>query len=311
LSSCDRKDTEKSGSKDQAKENTAVEEGAGSRSITAFGTVIAPGWREIQLPWSCRIVEIPVWEGDLVQRGETLIVLDAADFAYALENARLAAAAAGNRSEEAASQLASLEVQLAEVTSRRDRIKGLMDGGSVATQELDKVEAELEALQHERDAAAWALEAKRSETESLNKEYRRMQDQAGADHIDENRLVCPVETAVVAEILVSPGAEAEAGVSLLVLHDQSSLVVEADLPEEFVRDVSKGVEATVIPVADPDRSYTGRVTELAGRAKMINGETIIKIRVRLEEPDEFLREGFNVDVVINPEAEPGAENPGE
>ena len=108
--------------------------------------------------------------------------------------------------------MASLEVQLAEVTSRRNRIKGLMDGGSVATQELDKVEAELEALQYERDAAAWALEAKRSETESLNKEYRRMQYQAGADHIDENQLVCPVETAVVAEILVSPGAKAEAGV---------------------------------------------------------------------------------------------------
>ena len=68
---------------------------------------------------------------------------------------------------------------------------------------------------------------------------------------------------------------------------------KADLPDEFVRDVSAGDAAAVIPVADPDRSY-------AGLARLVNGENVVKIRVSLESPDDFLREGFNMDVEIRP-----------
>ena len=76
--------------------------------------------------------------------------------------------------------------------------------------------------------------------------------------------------------------------------------MEADLPEEFVRDVRHGAKATITPVADPGRSYTGEVVELAGLARLINGETVVKTRIQLDSADDFLREGFNVDVLIDP-----------
>ena len=74
----------------------------------------------------------------------------------------------------------------------------------------------------------------------------------------------------------------------MVLHNEASLMVEADISEEFVRDVSPGATARIIPIADPERAYEGTVVELAGLARLVNGENTVKTRIRLDERDGFL-----------------------
>ena len=129
-------------------------------------------------------------------------------------------------------------------------------------------------------------------------EEQRLVERFSDEYFDSNHLICPFDTAVVAEITQRAGAELEAGSLLLVLHDSDSLLVEAALPEEFIRDVEIGSAAKVIPVADPERSYSGTVVEIAGLAILENGENVVKTRIRLDERDGFLREGFNVDVEL-------------
>jgi len=40
------------------------------------------------------------------------------------------------------------------------------------------------------------------------------------------------------------------------------------------------------------------VEGMAGLARLVNGENVVKTRIRLDDVDGFLRDGFNVDVEI-------------
>jgi multidrug resistance efflux pump len=273
-------------------------ESSESSSILAFGSVVATNINEIHLPWTGRIVEIPVWVGKSVVLGDLLAVFDENDRVLALEVSRLNAASALSRLEEASSQLGSLEVTVTEAAGRLERTRRLVDGGSVSAQDLSSLQAEYDTLVHDRDASRWVLAARRGEAEGAAAEEQRVLERSSEAYLDGNRIICPFNEAIVAEIVLRSGAEAESGSLLMVLHDNESLLVEADLPEEFIRDVEIGNQATIIPVADPDRSYTGTVIEIAGLASLVNGENVVKIRIRLDERDGFLREGFNVDAEI-------------
>lgn len=289
----------KNGVTDTDGTETAETESAVS-TITAYGTVIAAQRQEIHLPWSCRIVEIPVWEGQRVEKGDLLAVLDSGDLDTALENARLEAESARGLYEESASRLAALDVALAESADRLERNLRLSDSGSVSAQEIASLQAEHDGLVHDRSAASWALQARENDADRSESAYRRLLERGADSHLVGNALVSPFDSAVVAEIAVRPGAEAGAGELAMVLHDEASLMVVADLSEEFVRDVSAGSRVTVVPIADPERSYAGTVIELAGIARLVSGENTVKTRIRLDEKDGFLREGFNVDVEITP-----------
>ena len=289
--------------RDKADDGAAVdgEESASATStITAFGTVVAADWQEIRLPWTCRILDISVWEGQRVQKGDLLAILDSGDLDTAIEDARLAAESARGLYEESAARLAALDVSLAEAADRLERNMSLRDSGSVSEQDLATIKAEYDGLVYDRSAAEWALMSRSNDADRARTAYQRLLERSEDSYFSENELVCPFDAAVVAEIAIRPGAEAEAGDLVMVLHDEASLMVEADLSEEFVRDVESGAEVTIIPIADPERSYAGTVMELAGLARLVNGENTVRTRIRLDERDGFLREGFNVDVEINP-----------
>lgn len=275
-----------------------IDDSTGTDAILAFGTVVASDQLEIHLPWDGRISEIPVWEGQSVVRGDILAVLDENDRNLALESARLTSESARARTEEASSRLGSLEVSVGEAAGRLERTRKLVDGGSVSAQTLSSLQAEYDALVYDRDASRWTLAVARGEAEKAEAEERRLSERIHGEHFELNRLICPFRYAVVAEVSRRPGAELEAGDLLMVLHDTESLIVEADLPEEFVRDISIGSPSEITPVADPERSYSGTVIEIAGLAVLENGENVVKTRISLKNRDGFLREGFNVDVEI-------------
>lgn len=287
-------------------ENAAAEGDAPAavNRITAFGSVIAAERMEIHLPWAGRVAEVPVWEGQRVTLGDILVVLDASDVDLALEDARLEAESSRGLYEEAASKLDALEVAVLEARQRLERNLQLGNGGSVSAQALATIQAEVDGLVFDRDAASWALKAQDGAVDRAEGAYRRLLEKSAESHVRDNALVCPFERGIVAEVALRAGAEASAGDLAVVLHDEGSLLVEADLPEEFVRDVPAGSPASVVPIADPERSYAGTVVELAGSARMVNGENVVKARIRLDERDGFLREGFNVDVDIEPAARP-------
>lgn len=77
-----------------------------------------------------------------------------------------------------------------------------------------------------------------------------------------------------------------------------TLIVEAEVSEEFIKDVQIGAEAKILPLADSTKEYKGKVLKIADMGIEKNGETVVLVEISIENKDTFLRPNFNVDVEI-------------
>jgi multidrug resistance efflux pump len=75
-------------------------------------------------------------------------------------------------------------------------------------------------------------------------------------------------------------------------------VVEANIFEEFIKDVEIGAKVTIVPIADKNKKYQGEVIGISAKAVKQNGDTVVPIQISLVHNDAFLMPNFNVDVFI-------------
>ncbi|WP_313340295.1 hypothetical protein [Sedimentibacter sp.] len=68
--------------------------------------------------------------------------------------------------------------------------------------------------------------------------------------------------------------------------------------EEFIKDIQVGAKVKSIPVADRMREYEGSVKYISQMAFNNNGETIVPIKILIDNNDSFLSPNYNVDVYI-------------
>ena len=82
--------------------------------------------------------------------------------------------------------------------------------------------------------------------------------------------------------------------------DLATLVVETGVPEEFIKEISLGSDATIKPLADRDRTYEGRVIRVSSMARAGTGETVVDVVLDIIDHDGFLIPNFNVDIEFLP-----------
>jgi multidrug resistance efflux pump len=132
----------------------------------------------------------------------------------------------------------------------------------------------------------------------LESEFNHMKSLIQNKIISEGKIICDIENGSVSDIFVSPGVYAGAGTSLLKITDSDSLVVEANVDEQFITRVKLGADAFIIPDADREHTYWGKVTFIASEAVQSYGETSVPVQITVDEPDGFLLPGFNVEIRI-------------
>lgn len=138
-------------------------------------------------------------------------------------------------------------------------------------------------------------------------EIRRIKDQI-ANHLEktekpwflEGAVVNPYEAGLVGELFVSEGEKISPGTKCVTVIDNTSLLVEGYIPEEFIKDINTGDKAVIRPVADPEKSYPGKVSAVAAMAIERNNETVVPVTVDITEGEGFLLPNFNVDITFNP-----------
>ena len=192
------------------------------------------------------------------------------------------------------------------VKDARLALEGWRQGGE---RDLRQRETGLRQKEAEVENLRLQLESTRTESVSLHEAQQEKADylRAELEHLERrlrpgflagDRVVCELADAVVAELSCQPGDLVDPEKRILSLLDMGTLVVEADVPEDFIRDIRPGAPARVVPVADPGRSYAARVEFISGTAADRGGQTVVPVQLRLEAPDGFLKPSFNVDVTI-------------
>jgi cobalt-zinc-cadmium efflux system membrane fusion protein len=232
-------------------------------------------------PLPGRVVELRARLGDVVSKGEVLLVV---------ESPELGEAQSDYLQKQILAKTAVATVDLAK--NGLDRATRLYEQNKgIALDEVQKREVEYKAAQaavRTAEAAAMAAE---------NKLHMLGMDQSSAEALRDSGEVNPrfsivaplagrvVEREVTLGHLVSPDKEA-----LIVLADTTRLWVLVDVPEMRLNDVAVGSTARITVPALPSSSFEGVVSLIS--AELNEATRTAQIRVEVDNADERLRPGM-------------------
>lgn len=294
--------------------------------LAASGTVEAT---DAQLGFQAtgRIAEIAVREGDKVEQGATIALLDRAETLARREQgeAQIAAADATLRDLERGSRREEIAEARAAVAGARDRLtdaerdaeraETLFAGGAVPRENLDKAHLAVEVAKSQLTQAEERLRllVAGPRRERIDAQRAQLaQAQASVKAVDAtlaNMTVVAPFAGVVTVRHREPGEVVPAGSPVVTLLDPADRWVRIYVPEDKIAALHIGQSADITTDTYPDKRYPGEVSFIATEAEFTpkNVQTqeervrlvyAVKVRVT-EDPDQELKPGMPADVEID------------
>jgi HlyD family secretion protein len=248
-----------------------------------------------------RVTELLVNEGDRVTRGQFLLQIDPKSLRTRVESgqAGLEAARAALDQLRTSIEAARQNLALARETLRRQR--ELWAEQLTPREALDRAEndvklreAELREREQQLRSQELRLGQERAALESARYDLSKVRIESPIDGIVTRRNIEEGETVVI-------GTMNNAGTVLLTIADMSVIQAEVEVDETDIPTVAMGQSARVTIDAIPDRTFTGRVTEIGNSPIQQTGTqttgtrqaTNFKVVVTLSEHVPDVRPGFS------------------
>lgn len=297
--------------------------------VEAFGIIKAENIKNVMVDFSASVEAVHVQEGQQVKAGDVLITLNMKDYEAALkdkayklsivqlEKNKLQNDLLGDEQNDPNIKKAVNGLKLAEdlyIQAKKDLAsqEALLKAGAISQSEFDNFKKTVDTRYKEQEDARYDLEniqknkkkelddlkIKNEEIASAAFELQAMQEKSNRGYMQGNTIVADVTNGVVYDIGYQAGDLIDESKKLLSLLDLNTMMVEAEVPEEFIKDVNVGAEVEIIPAANKEKVYKGKVNRIARIAVQKNGETIIPVEISIENNDGFLMPNFNVDVAI-------------
>ena len=235
----------------------------------AVGTLRAAETSQLAAQMMGNVVAIPVREGDHVQRGQVLAVIDDAQPRAALDRATAADLAA--QQEISATES---DFTLAEATFKR--YQTLYDRKSVSAQEFDEIKARYQAVQARREMAR----AGQAQAKAALQQARTA--------LSYTHIVAPFD-GLVTEKKVDVGTLASPGMPIFTVEALRRYRLEATVNETDLRYVRQGQQASVSIDALGDQEFKGKVIEIVPAADAASRSFLVKVEIP---PEPALRSGL-------------------
>ncbi len=237
--------------------------------VEAVGTVRAAQTSQVASQMMGTILELRVHEGDHVQHGQLLAVIDDAQPRADVERSIAAESAAGHEAAASNSDLA-----LAQSTLKR--YQDLYDKKSVSPQEFDEVKARYQAaLAHHDMTLAGQAQAKAVLAQARTS-------------FSYTRILAPFD-GVVTEKKADPGALASPGLPIFTVEGLGHYRLDATVNENDLRYVRMGEQVPVVVDALENAELNGKVSEIVPAADPGSRSFLVKIELP---PETRLRSGL-------------------
>jgi HlyD family secretion protein len=209
-----------------------------------------------------RVVELAVNEGDRITRGQFLLQIDPKSLRTRVDSGTASLEAAGASLEQSRQSVQTARVQLEQASRNLARQRELWNQQLTTREALERAENEVRAAEsslQEREkqvsAQAARIDQERAGLESARYDLSKVRIESPIDGIVTRRNIQQGETAVI-------GTMNNAGTVLLTLADMSVIQAEVEVDETNIPQVELGQRAKVVIDALPDKTFTGRVTEI-------------------------------------------------
>ncbi|NLM37626.1 MAG: HlyD family efflux transporter periplasmic adaptor subunit [Firmicutes bacterium] len=195
-----------------------------------------------------------------------------------------------------ASEVAALEKTVADLNRSYEHLRREKE------EEIKKLKAELALIQkpvmQSSGQEVTGLSIQKEKITLLEEKLAMLRKKLDQTFIRNDAVISNIKNGVVYEIGYAEGDLLTVERKVLSIIDLDSLVVKANIAEEFIKDLRPGAEAVITPVADYTRTYHRKVVRRSEVAIKDNGETVIPVEISIEDRDAFLLPNFNVDVKI-------------
>lgn len=237
--------------------------------VSATGKVEPIQKVEVKSKGSGQIMEMPVEEGDRVQKGSLIAHIDETD--------------PRNDYEQSMADLELAKASVAQATSNLRRQEELFKRGLISEAELDQVKLE------EVRAKAQLIKAETQKTTTAI----RLKDSVVRATISGIILQKNVE---VGQIISSGVNSVSGGTLIATVADMDSVFVYADVDEVDIGQVKIGQSARVVPDAFPEEVFWGTVRRIAPLAKVEQNVTTFNVTIVVANINGKLKAGMNTSV---------------
>ncbi|MEW6622319.1 MAG: HlyD family efflux transporter periplasmic adaptor subunit [Bacillota bacterium] len=283
-------------------------------TVSAFGVVKASEKKNITIDFPAVLEQLMVKNGQRVVMGEELVVLNVDEYMRQTRNKELELSMAklelerlSRESGKTANDLELARKAHAAALEELQKKDTLYQEGAVTLADLqsyqrtvdekEKAVKNLELALGSGDDAP-EIRMQKSRIALLENDLSWMKSRFNKSYLRDNVIISDLENAVVYDIGYAPGDPLSEGKKVLSLLDFDSLIIEADVSEEFIGEVNLGAPVAITALADYNRVYNGEVTSIAGITIDKRGETIVPVEIKILDNDGSLLPGFNVDVEI-------------
>jgi RND family efflux transporter MFP subunit len=226
-------------------------------TVDTVGTVRAVESATLSSQVMGTIASIAVREGDHARAGQTLISIDAAQFASQADRAHASVLAVGQ-------QIAAAESDAALAASTLKRYEMLKAQKSVSPQEFDEVQSRSQAA----SARLAMVRSQEGEARAAESAARTMQGYT--------RIHAPFD-GIVTERKVDPGAMATPGSPLLTIEKAGPLRLEVSVDESLLSFVRKGASIPVMIDTLGREPLDGKVTQIVPAADPGSRSFLVKV----------------------------------
>ena len=247
-----------------------------------------------------RVTRLAVAEGERVKAGQFLLQIDAVVAAAAVRRDEAAVAGARTALEQSRVSLQSARASLELARQSLKRQQDLNQSGLTTRESLERAEAEVEV--RESDLRAREQEIKNRETQLRQQEAGLQSSQHTLSQV---RFEAPFDGIVTRRNIeegenVVVGTMNNAGTVLLTVADMSVIEAEIEVDETDIPFVQVGQPAKITIDAIPDKTFTGKVTEIGNspiQATATAGSTArtatnFKVTVTIDDQIPEVRPGF-------------------
>ena len=288
-------------------------------SVEVYGTIRALDTKNTMLDFPATIEIVHVRDGQRVKKGDPLVTLNLNEFKADLnmkENELKVAQlelVKYNHEAELQKVLNTLKYEEAAYKKAEQELnnkgEALYKAGAISKVQLEEYSNTVEDRRRNIEEIALSLNSLKYERvnnmkiqqeriSALDYALKVLRDKLNKGYLINNVITTDIQSGLVYDIGYVPGDVVDPDKKVFSVINLESLFVQADVAEEFIKDVRLNAQATIGLVADKSKKYQGRVVRISDQAILKNGETIITVDIAIDNKDDFLRPDFNVDVSI-------------
>ena len=265
----------KSGEKTYKVEAEKITKGDISALVSANGRILPKRTVKISAYVPAKIVELPVKEGDWVNKGQLLVQLDPTSYQAAADQYK--------------AQMKVAQANLDQAQMTFDRQKELFERNLTSKEQYDAALTSLNVSKAQFEQSKAALEKAR-------------------DDFSKTQITAPMNgivTELNAEVgeIVMIGTMNNPGTVIMTISDLSEIEVEVEVDETDIANVKLGQDTKIEIDAFPDTSYKGEVTEI-GNTAQVSGYgtqeqvTNFMVKILLMEEVSGIKPGMSASVDI-------------